>query len=428
MSKQGLSWWKLSLIGVGCIIGTGYFLGSSLAIQQAGASVLIAYLTAGIVTWLVYQALAKMTADHMEKGSFRTYAKQAFGSWAGFSNGWVYWTAELLIMGSQLTALAIFAQFWFPSVPVWLCAAFFSVIGLFVLYLGVKKIEDLENVFGLMKAAAIVMFVLIGGAAMLGLLHNEGSDVQTQAFELFPKGGTGVWIALLYAFYAFGGVEVMGLMAGELKDPKQAEKSGRLMLFLLTILYVTSFFLVVRLAPLQEIDTEESPFITALKPLEWTWVSHAFNGILIIAGFSTMVASLYAVTTMVTALAEEGDAPSLFAKKGEEHTPLPAFILTTVMVIISVVFALLLPNNIFAYITTAAGLMLLYNWIFILFSYRTMMKPKGFALVKVVVAATMIAVAIVGTLFDATSRTGLWVSFVFLSLIAIATWIKQSRG
>lgn len=423
--KKELVWWKLSLIGVGCIIGTGYFLGSSLALEQAGASVIGVFLMAGIVTWIVFQALAKMTADHMEKGSFRTYSKQAFGEWAGFSNGWVYWSAEVLIMGSQLTALAIFAQFWFPDVPIWICTAVFSVIGLFVLYLGVQKIEDLENIFGLMKAAAIVMFVLLTGAAWLGLLEGKAGEIEQQKLEFVPEGITGIWVSLLYAFYAFGGVEVMGLMASELKDPKEAEKSGRMMLFFLTLLYLLSFYFVVKIAPIDEIDTEESPFLTALKPLDWAWVSHTFNGILIIAGFSTMVASLYAITIMVTALAEEGDAPRLFCKKGKSDIPFPAFLLTSLMVGLSVVLALLLPEKIFAYITTAAGLMLIYNWIFILFTYQKLMHVKGLAKWKVWGGVLGLGLAIIGTVFDHTSRTGLWVSFIFLGVIAIVTLMKE---
>ncbi|MFP3339361.1 amino acid transporter, partial [Micrococcus sp. SIMBA_131] len=93
-----------SCVGVGCIIGTGYFLGSSTVTEKAGYLILVAYSLAAIGTWIVYEALSNLTAKHPTKGSFRTYAKQAFGPWAGFSNGWVYWSSEMLIMGSQLTA------------------------------------------------------------------------------------------------------------------------------------------------------------------------------------------------------------------------------------------------------------------------------------------------------------------------------------
>ncbi len=130
-AKKGhMSWWQLSLLGVGCTIGTGFFLGSSIAIQKSGTAVLIPFLLAQIGTYLVYDALAKMSVDHPDKGSFRSYAKKAFGRWAGFSNGWVYLISEVLIMGSQLIALGLFTQYWFPDFPLWILTSIYGVLGL----------------------------------------------------------------------------------------------------------------------------------------------------------------------------------------------------------------------------------------------------------------------------------------------------------
>ncbi|MCA1065076.1 amino acid permease [Rossellomorea aquimaris] len=428
--QSSLTWWQLSFIGVGCIIGTGYFLGSAIPIQRAGPSVLIAYLVAGIGTWMVFQALAKLTADHPEKGSFRTYAKQAFGSWAGFSNGWVYWSAEMLIMGSQLTALALFAQFWFPDIPLWIFTAGFAGLGLLIILMGVKKVEQMENLFGIMKVAAIVMFIIIGIAAIFGWLGAASSDLPLQhpLEEVLPHNGKGLWLALLFAFYGFGGIEVMGLMAQELKDPKDAPKSGNIMLFILTFLYIVSFYLVLKLVPAEKISPDESPFLTALKQYELPWVPHVFNAILIIAGFSTMVASLYAVTTMLVALAEEGDAPKVFAKKGKMQVPLPAFGLTTLVVAGSILIAMLLPDKLFEYVTTAAGLMLLYTWMFILASFHRLMGRTHWDRIQTIVPFILILLAISGTLLDSVSRIGFFVSIGFISLISIATFIKEKRG
>lgn len=424
-----LSWWQMSLIGIGCIIGTGYFLGASISIQKAGWSVLIAYLLAGIGTWIVFNCLAKMTAHHPEKGSFRTYAKQAYGSWAGFSNGWVYWSSEMLIMGSQLTALGIFAQFWFPSVPLWVFSAVFSGIGLFVILLGVERVEKMENLFGVMKAAAIIMFILIAGAALVGFIditeEINGGEKRAQWFANGPKG---LWIALLYAFYAFGGIEVMGLMARELKEPKEAPKSGQIMLVALTTLYVLSIFLVLKLTPLASINGDESPFLTALAQYNIPFVAHLFTAVLIIAGFSTMVASLYAVTTMLVTLAEEGDAPKRFAKEGKWRVPIPAFLLVTFFVVISIIIALLLPEKLFEYITTAAGLMLLYTWVFILFSYKKLMGEGRKDRLLFMGSLLLIFFAITGTFWDDVSRKGFFVSLLFLLVIAGATWIRSKKG
>ncbi|MCA0173803.1 amino acid permease [Bacillus sp. RAR_GA_16] len=426
--EKKLTWWQMSFIGVGCIIGTGYFLGSSITIEKAGYLVLIAYSLAAIGTWIVYEALAKLTAEHPEKGSFRTYAKHAFGPWAGFTNGWVYWSSEMLIMGSQLTALALFAQFWFPKAPLWLTASVFASLGLLVILIGVQLVEMMENAFGVMKIAAIVMFLAISAAALLGWLDPEKGQVgmEMTAKDFFSGSAMGLWVALVYAFYAFGGIEVMGLMANELKDPKNAPKAGKIMLFVLTLLYITSFFIVLKLIPIKKIDPNESPFLTALTQFDLPWIPHVFNAILIIAGFSTMVASLYAVTTMLVTLAEEKDAPALFAKK-RRKIPLPAFSLTTFVVLLSIGVALLLPENIFEYLTTAAGLMLLYNWMFILFSYRKLTKTTFKDHLKISIGVVLIGTAISGTLFDRISRAGFLVSLCFLLLIAGATFLKLKR-
>ncbi|WP_163526992.1 amino acid permease [Halobacillus ihumii] len=424
-----LQWWQLSLIGVGCIIGTGFFLGSSLAIRNAGPAVLVAFILAAIGTYIVFQALAKLTAEHPEKGSFRSYAKKAFGRWAGFSNGWVYWSSELLIMGSQLTALAIFSQYWFPNLPLWLLSTIFGVLGIGVICTGVAGFERVENIFAIIKTAAIFMFIIIAILALTGVL-SESRPEQTLHFgytELFPQGLTGVWTALLFAFYAFGGIEVMGIMANELKDPKDASKSGRIMLFLLGIIYVVSLGLALFLIPWKQFNPDESPFITALTPFHLSFVPHVFNGALIIAGFSTMVASLYAITSILATLSEDGDAPAYFAAKSKRDVPIHALFLTISGLGASILVALLLPEKVFEYLTTAAGLMLLYNWLFILFSYKKLMKLNAVERVTRGAGIMLIIAAVSGTLFDSVSRTGFFISLMFLVVISTITFMMRKK-
>lgn len=423
-----LEWWQLSLFGVGCIIGTGYFLGSSIAIKKSGPSFILAFILAGLSTIIVFSALAKLTADHPEQGSFRTYSKQAFGAWAGFCSGWVYWSSEMLIMGSQLTALGLFSKFWFPNIPLWMIAAVFAALGLVIILMGVQQVERMENLFGIMKFAAIVMFVILAVLALFGLLNRGDQPVSVSSnLDFFPNGLSGVWGALIYAFFAFGGIEVMGLMASDLKNPKEAPKSGTLMLLTLTILYVLSFTLVLFLVPWTSISADESPFLTALNSYDLSWVPHFFNAILIIAGFSTLVASLYAVTFMLVTMSEEGDAPSFFSKKGKLKIPLPAFGLTILMIGASILLAFLLPETLFEYITTAAGLMLLYAWIFILISYRKLMELSSVEQIKVWGGCVLIFLGISGTLLDQISRPGFFVSLLFLSVIGVASYLKNKK-
>lgn len=429
-TKGQMSWWQLSLIGVGCTIGTGFFLGSSIAIQKSGTAVLIPFLLAAIGTYIVYDVLAKMSVDQPDKGSFRSYAKKAFGRWAGFSNGWIYWISEVLIMGSQLIALGLFTQFWLPNFPLWILTSIYGVLGLLVILTGMNGFKKIENLFGVVKIAAIVMLILVAIFLLFKGGQTEKGNVEQNYGEFFSEGMKGMWLALLYAFYAFGGVEVMGLLVIDLKDTKEAPKSGRIMIIVLACIYIVAIGLVLALISWKNVKQDESPFVTALDAFQLPYFTDILNGILIIAGFSTMVAALYAVITIIVTLAEDHDAPTFLAKKGKLKIPLPAFLFTALGLLGSIIIALLLPEKIFEYITTAAGLMLLYNWLIILVTYTKLMHQTVWEKVKILIGILLILVTVSGTLGEKTSRIGFFVSLLFLLLIGIATliMIKKWKG
>lgn len=425
--KEGkkLKWWQLSLLGVACTIGTGYFLGSGIGIQMTGPSILISFVLAAIGTYLVFDALSRMTASDPVQGSFRTYAKKAFGRWAGFGSGWVYCVSEMLITGSQMTALSLFTRFWFPNMPLWFFATIFAVLGLLVIIAGTKGFERIEHVLALMKIAAIVMFLVLAATVLFGWLGGKQAPQEIgQAYKtIFPHGFMGWWSSMIFAFYAFGGIEIMGIMAMRLKDPSQAPKAGKVMLFLLTSIYVLSLFLAIWLVSWTTLNGKVSPFIAALKG-NFPWVPNVFNGVLIIAGFSTMVASLFAVTTMMVTLAEEHDAPRFLTKKIKKK-PYPAIGFTAAGMAASIVLALVMPERIYEYLTTAAGLMLLYNWLFILVSSGKILKLNKLGKLKQIIGIAIILLAVVGTVTHHTSRPGLWVSLIFLALIGVVTFIMS---
>lgn len=425
-----LAWWQLSLIGVGCIIGTGFFLASSIAIQMTGPSVILAFTMAACATYIVFEALAKMSANDPQKGSFRTYAKKAYGRWAGFSSGWVYWCSEILIIGSQLTAISLLTKLWFPKVALWIFALIYAICGLLVLFIGAKAFGKLESVFAVMKIAAIFMFIIIAVLALTGVIDGNPKDNIPSTLEgFFPKGILGFWSALLFAFYAHGGIEVMGVMAIYLKKKEDAPKSGKVMLGLLGIIYVTSLILALLLMPYTKFKDDKSPFVTALSGFNLDFFPHVFTAAIIIAGFSTMSASLFSVTTILTTLSEEGDAPAIFSKQTKKKfkTPLPAIALTSVGLILSIVTSLLLPDKVYQYITTAAALMLLYNWLFILAMYHRLVDTTKADKVKRVIGIILVSAAVSGALFHSTSRPGFFISLIFLSIIAIIVLFLRKK-
>jgi len=425
-----LAWWQLSLVGVGCIIGTGFFLASGLAIRLTGASVMIIFIIAAVGTYIVGEALGKLAAHDPQKGSFRTYAKNAFGRWAGFSSGWVYWCSEILIVGSQLTALSIFTRFWFPDIPLWILASIYAVLGIVVVLLGASGFEKAENIFAITKVSAILMFIILAVAGIVGLINGGGDKIYipNRPHEFFKDGLIGFWSALIFGFYAFGGIEIMGMMTPRLRNKEDARKANSVMLLMLTTIYLLSVGLAVILAANNQFAADKSPFVVAMERYNLAFFPHVFNGAIIVAGFSTMTASLFAVTNMLVTLSEDGDAPKFFSKKGNKlKVPPFALLLTIFGLISSIITGLLMPDTVYEYITTAAGLMLLYNWIFVLFAYPRILELSTWEKVKQWGGFFLILLAVSGTLWDKASRPGFFISLIFVAIIGIVLLFMKHR-
>ncbi|MDQ6597614.1 amino acid permease [Bacillus salipaludis] len=426
---KNLKWWQLSLIGVGCTIGTGFFLGSTIGIETTGPSIVFSFLLAAIGTYIVYSLLAKMTAKDPQEGSFCYYANKAYGRWAGFSCGWNYWCSNILIMGSQLTALSILSRFWFPNIPLWIFAAGYAILSIIVVITGNKGFDKVENLLAVIKTAAIIMFIILAAAAVFGWLHG---DVKHPGFphssqEFFPKGWKGFWSSLIYAFYAYGGIEVIGLMAVRLKKKEDAPKAGIIMLIVLVVIYIISLGLAVYMAAHGAFNEKESPFVTALDKYHFGFFPHVFNAAIILAGFSTMTASLFGVTTLLVTLADGGDAPKFFSNKLKnfKQLPLPSLGLATIGLIASIITALLLPGKIYEYITTAAGILILFNWLFIIISALHILKIKIWGKIMAFIGIALILAAVSGTLMEKNIRMGFFVSLLFVAIIGIVSFIMQ---
>jgi L-asparagine transporter-like permease len=426
-----LNWWQLSLIGVGCTIGTGYFLGSTIGIKITGPSIVISFMLAALGTYIVYSLLAKMTAKDPQDGSFCYYANKAFGRWAGFSCGWNYWSSNILIMGSQLTALSILSKFWFPHIPLWMFAAGYALLSIIVVITGTNGFDRVENLFAIIKTSAILMFIILAFVALLGGIPGEAKHpgLPKSMKEMFPEGFKGFWASLIYAFYAYGGIEVIGLMATRLKKKEDAPKAGIIMLILLVTIYVISLGLAVTMVFHNEFTHKESGFMTAMEHYHLPFFPHVFNGAIIIAGFSTMTASLFGVTTLLVTLSEGGDAPKLFSKKLKKwkQLPLPSLGLATLGLIASIVTALLLPGKIYEFITTAAGILILFNWTFIIISALKILDVKVWGKTLGVIGILLILAAVSGTLMEDSIRFGFFVSILFVVIIGIVALIMQKK-
>ncbi|KHE67239.1 amino acid permease, partial [Halobacillus sp. BBL2006] len=428
--KGNLSWWQLSLIGIGSIIGAGFFLGTGLSIKTAGPAILIGYLIAGITTYFVFSALAEMTVNDQEKGSFRMYAEKAFGHSMGFISGWMYWLSGLLIMSSEIVALSTFTQFWFPNIPLWIFSIIYASLGFGINLLGVKNFGQIESLFAIVKLSTLVVFIGFGALILFGVIDPKQATSVHQAgiSEWFPHGWRGLWSALIFIFFSFGGIAVVGVASSELEHKKNITKAGTALILVLVSIYLLSLFFVLNMVDWSIIDESESPFVTALSAFHIPYLDSIFNLVIISAAFSTMVGALFSISHVMVSLSEDGDAPESLKEKNSRGVAMKSLGLTAGGLAVSILFSYLLPDTMYEYVTTAAGVMLILNWGIILASHIKLhptydqnndrFKAFGYPYTSYI-GIGFILLTISGALFHGNERIGLFVSIGLILIIFI---------
>ncbi|MGG3468318.1 amino acid permease [Neobacillus pocheonensis] len=424
---SGLAWWQLSLIGIGSVIGAGFFLGTGLSIKTAGPAILINYAIAGLTAYFVFSAIAEMTIADPQPGSFRTYAKKAFGHSMGFVSGWVYWLAGIFIMSSEAVALGTFTQFWFPHVPLWIFTVSYAVIAFGINLLGVKNFGKIESLFGILKLSTLIIFIFFGLLILFHMIAPQPHplDVRNVWTPLIPNGIAGMWAALIFTFFSFGGIEVMGVASSELKNKSEIQKAGSIMLMALVAVYILSIFFILYFVSWTKINESQSPFVTALTVFHIPYIDSLFNVIIISAAFSTMVGALFSVTNILISLAEDRDAPKLLASKNRRGVPIKSLFVTGLALSISLLLSFILPGKLYEYVTTAAGVLLILNWIIILSTQIKLRKSRkqtntfkmpGYPTTSYLGIA-IILLTVSGGMRDGTQRMGVLISLGLILII-----------
>src|SRR6201981_717802 len=216
-SRQG------AMIGLGCTIGTGLFLGSAISVNLAGPAVILSFAAGAIIALTVMWALAEMAVEHPAAGSFGLYAEMYLHPWAGFAVRYTYWLCLVMIVGSEVVAGAIYCKFWFPHVPAPIWIAGFSIALVLINTLSIEDFGSIEYWFAMIKVLTIVAFLILGAMLLFGIGFPRIGLTNFTAYGGFsPHGWRGVGLGVVMAIFSFLGLEIVGVTAGEAADPKTA--------------------------------------------------------------------------------------------------------------------------------------------------------------------------------------------------------------
>jgi len=357
----------LQLMAIGGAIGAGFFLGSGVAISQAGPALLVAYLLAGAMIYLVMRALGELTLAHPSPGSFAAYTTRFVGPFAGFITGWSYWLSLLLVGVAEITGIGLLLHRWYPAIPQWIPALCATLLLYTINMRTVKSFGESEYWLSMIKVVTIIAVLLCGLAILVFRIGDVGRHAHVaniwQHGGILPKGFSGLLAALPLVIFSFGGTEVIGLAAAETDRPEYAlPRAINGVFFRIILFYVGSLAIVMMLYPWNSFDPKESLFVLVLKQAGFAAAAGMVTFVAISAFFSSSNTVLYGSSRILHALASSGDAPARLQMLNNRKIPYLSVTLSGAVLMLGVVFNYLAPDKIFGYLLSSVAWIVLWVW------------------------------------------------------------------
>ncbi|RQS76849.1 amino acid permease [Burkholderia sp. Bp8963] len=372
---RGLEERHINLMALGATIGVGLFLGSASAIRTAGPAILLTYLLGGIVIFLIMRALGEMAIANPVAGAFSRYARDYLGPLAGYLTGWTYWFVWIVTCMAEITAVGVYMHMWFPGVPNWVWAlAALTAMGA-VNFIAVKLYGEFEFWFALIKIVTIVLMIVGGGLMIAFGLGNGG--VATGISNLWSHGGfmpngfAGVIGALPIVMFAYLGVEMLGLTAGEARNPeKSLTKAVNSVFWRVLIFYIGALFVVMSLYPWDQIGTQGSPFVMTFSRLGIPAAAGIINFVVLTAALSSCNSGLFSTARMLYNLAQQGQAPRTLGRVNRSGVPVYGVLVSVALLLIGVLLNYLAPQHVFTWLTSVSTFGAIWTWCVILIAQQ----------------------------------------------------------
>ncbi|WP_160725182.1 S-methylmethionine permease [Bacillus sp. USDA818B3_A] len=436
----------LIMLSLGGVIGTGLFLSTGYTIQQAGPfGTILSYLIGALVVYLVMLCLGELSVHMPETGAFHSYAAKYIGPATGYTVAWLYWLTWTVALGSEFTAAGLLMQRWFPSINVWVWSAFFAILIFVLNVLTVKFFAESEFWFSSIKVIAIVLFIVLGAAALAGILPmshpNSAPFSNFTNAGLFPHGVTGILMTMLAVNFAFSGTELIGIAAGETENPeKSIPKAIRTTLWRLIIFFVGTIVILSTLLPMSDAGVLESPFVAVLERIGVPYAADIMNFVILTAILSAANSGLYASSRMLWSLADKKTISPIFRKMTTKGVPINAVIFSMAGGALALLSSIVAPDTIYIVLVSISGLAVVVVWMSISASqfffrrqylkegnsekdlvYRTPLYPL------VPIASFILCLAsCVGIAFDPTQRIALYCGVPFILFCYVSYYLTQN--
>jgi AAT family amino acid transporter len=443
--ERGLGSRQVQMIAIGGAIGVGLFLGAGANIAKAGPSLIVMYALAGVIIFFIMRALGELLLYRPVSGSFAEYSREFLGPFFGYFTAWTYWLMWVVIAMAELTAAAIYINYWFPAIPQWITALVFLIMLFGANLISVKLFGEIEFWFSMVKVTAIIGMIVIG-LGVLTLGFSAAGDTATVAnlwqFDgFFPKGIGSSLMTLQGVMFAYLAVELVGVTAGESKNPeKTLPKAINTLPWRIALFYVGALTVILCVVKWTEFGPDVSPFVKAFAVIGIPAGAGIVNFVVLTAALSSCNSGMYSTGRMLRTLADNGEAPRVFRRLSASRTPALGIAVSVAFMGIGVVLNYVVPEKAFGYVTSVATAAGVWTWLMILIShilYRRGVEagrlrassfpaPGGSVCSYIAVVFLLFVTAMIA--YDAEARVCLYVMAVWAAALAIGWMVLKTRN
>ncbi|WP_432724568.1 amino acid permease [Staphylococcus equorum] len=373
--QRELSNRHIQLIAIGGAIGTGLFLGAGQTIALTGPSILFTYIIIGFMLFMFMRGLGEMLVTNTNFKSFADVTNQYIGSFAGFVTGWTYWLCWIITGMAEVTAVAKYVSFWFPHIPNWISALFCVLVLMSLNLLSAKLFGELEFWFAIIKIVTILALIVVGAIMIIMAYdtqfgHASLSNLYTNG--IFPKGINGFLMSFQMAVFSFVGIELIGVTAGETKDPtKTLPKAINSVPLRILVFYVGALAVIMSIIPWNAINPDDSPFVRLFALIGIPFAAGIINFVVLTAAASSCNSGIFSNSRMLFGLSNQKQAPPYFASTNKNGVPHIAIFVSCALLMIAALLNYIVPNAtlVFTYITTVSTVLFLAVWALITVAY-----------------------------------------------------------
>lgn len=357
--QRELSNRHIQLIAIGGAIGTGLFLGAGQSIHLAGPSILLTYIIVGFVLFMFMRAMGELLLSNLGFKSFGDIAHHHIGSMAGFMVGWTYWLTWIISGMAEVTAVAKYVSFWYPTIPNWLTAAATILVLVALNLFSAKLFGELEFWLSIIKVLTILALIAVGVVMIVfGMKTSYGPATVTNIWKdggFFPNGAQGFFMSFQMAIFSFIGIELIGITAGETKDPhKTIPQAINNVPFRILLFYIGSLAVIMSVVPWQQLNPADSPYVKMFGLVGIPFAAGIINFVVLTAAASSCNSGIFANSRTMFGLAGRKQGPAFLHRTNKHGVPHYAILVTCGLLSISVVLNAIFKDatKVFVQITT----------------------------------------------------------------------------